>query len=550
MKCVFFEYERIVWKLFVFYLMVYSVEGFAQNQPKIQTEIDKNSIKIGEQIKYQISVETSDNEVVTFPEGQTFSPLEMVSSAAVDTFRLQEKQRLVKNYYLTQFDSGVYTIARQRIGIGNNFFMTDSLQVQVHNVIVDTLKQPLYDIKPIISVKKPASNAFWWWILIIVVLILTILGCYFLFFRKKKLSESEKIALLPAFDRAILGLKNLQNSKYLLESKHKEYYSELTDIVRRYLEEEVHISATESTTDELITKLELLLDSERLNLSKETISDFRQVLQKADLVKFAKSQPADFEAETDRRTIENVVVKTKEALPEPTQEEKMQDELYRQEMQKRQQKTRRTIFITISSCIVFIVLCIVGGWYFYKKNFIEGTSVEYLAKKEWITSSYDFPPVKITTPLVLERKEASKAFFFAKKEFVMGDIEKGFVMKLIPFNLGETAQNQNEDMYSQENVEAVVKMIEHTIENQFKAKNIFTKHEEYRSVQGIQGIKIAGTFDREVSSGKFVKIGYQNYVFAQGETFVLIAFYYPKKTEPIDQALIERILYSLRLGEE
>lgn len=301
---------NILYKKYALVLVVFAFFSvvFGQNKPQITTEISPKNIKIGEQIKYEIRIET--NEQVTFPQGQTFSPLEMITSESVDTFRMQEKLRLVKSYYLTQFDSGTYTIPKQRIDIGGIAFETDSVTIQVQGVAVDTLKQPLFDIKPIIPVEKTSSSLFSKWIILLIIITLCII-VFFIFKNRKKRTPQEKIALLPAFDRAILGLENLKKSRFLLESKHKEYYSELTDIIRRYLEEEIHISATESTTDELMTKIELLLDSKKLNLSTETINNLKKVLKKADLVKFAKSHPHDTEATSDLQTIENVIIKTK-----------------------------------------------------------------------------------------------------------------------------------------------------------------------------------------------------------------------------------------------
>lgn len=531
-----------VWLCFAVYFLSLYV-ATAQNQPQIATKVDTKSIKIGEQIEYQISVESKENEVVTFPEGQTFSPLEMVFSSSVDTFRQQEKQRLVKNYYLTHFDSGVYTIPQQRIGVGNAFFTTDSLQIQVHNVVVDTLKQPLFDIKPIISVQKPTSNKVWIGLAGLLLLIVLLVVGYVCFFRKKKLSEAEKIALLPAFDRAILGLKNLQNSKYLLESKHKEYYSELTDIVRKYLEEEVHISASESTTDELITKLELLLDSERLHLSKETIGDFRRVLQKADLVKFAKSQPQDYEAENDRQTIENVVVKTKEALPEPSEEDKLKDENYRKSIEKLIHRRRKKAAIITSIYVVFYGILGFGGWWWYKQNFVSGSTQELLNKKDWVTSVYGFPPVKITTPMVLERRESD--LLPSRKGFISGNaLEEDFTIGIV-----SQSSSLGKEHLTSETVGMIVKAIEAQTEIQFKGQNILTKHESYTTPQGAEALKIFGSFDREVSKGKYVKMGYQNYVFANGKNFCWIVFFYQKSQEETSEKIIDRVMSSVEFVE-
>ena len=271
---------------------------------EVKVETNTKNIKIGEQIQYKVSVETPANTPVSFPEGQTFAPLEMVKTRAADTLRDGGKYRLVKEYYLTQFDEGKYTIPSQKIRINNKDYFTDSLLVEVHTVAIDTLKQPLYDIKPIQEVKKPFTSYGWILTIIAAVLLLLIVAfVYFVFIRKKKFPFLQTQKKLPPFDRAIQDLKELQNSKYLIQSQHKEYYTRLTDIVKAYLEEEVHILAKESTTDELLTKINLLQEKGKLNLNQETITNLKRVLQTADLVKFAKNKPSDDNAEYDRETI-------------------------------------------------------------------------------------------------------------------------------------------------------------------------------------------------------------------------------------------------------
>ena len=73
-----------------------------------------------------------------------------------------------------------------------------------------------------------------------------------LFGEKNHLSEEEEIALLPPYDRAKLALKKLDESQYLENENLKDYYSDLTLIIRKYLDEKVYDRALESTTDELI----------------------------------------------------------------------------------------------------------------------------------------------------------------------------------------------------------------------------------------------------------------------------------------------------------
>ncbi|MDC1379741.1 BatD family protein, partial [Algibacter sp.] len=154
------------------------------SKAQVTSSIDSTSIKIGEQITYHIQVEVDTTDLVVFPEGQTFSPLEMIESYAIDTLKKKDKYNLIKKYGLTQFDSGSYTIPRQKIIIGDKTFFTDSLKVEVNNVVVDTT-QALYDIKPIIAVEKSGSN--WWkYVLLTLLIIGAIAFLLFWFIWRKK----------------------------------------------------------------------------------------------------------------------------------------------------------------------------------------------------------------------------------------------------------------------------------------------------------------------------------------------------------------------------
>ena len=118
--------------------------SFSAEAQEVRTSVDTSSIKIGEQITYGITVEAEAEDMVVFPEGQTFEPLEMVESFPVDTSKVEGKYELLKKYALTQWDSGRYTIPQQKIIINNREFLTDSLLVEVNDVVVDTTKQKLF----------------------------------------------------------------------------------------------------------------------------------------------------------------------------------------------------------------------------------------------------------------------------------------------------------------------------------------------------------------------------------------------------------------------
>ena len=81
---------------------------------QITSSIDTTTIKIGEQIIYKIEVEVDSLDLVVFPEGQTFSPLEIIESFSVDTIKRENKHNIIKEYGLTKFDSGSYYIPEKK----------------------------------------------------------------------------------------------------------------------------------------------------------------------------------------------------------------------------------------------------------------------------------------------------------------------------------------------------------------------------------------------------------------------------------------------------
>ena len=492
---------------------------------EVKVETNTKNIKIGEQIQYKVSVETPADTPVSFPEGQTFAPLEMVKTRAADTLRDGGKYRLVKEYYLTQFDEGKYTIPSQKIRINNKDYFTDSLLVEVHTVAIDTLKQPLYDIKPIQEVKKPFTSYGWILTIIAAVLLLLIVAfVYFVFIRKKKFPFLQTQKKLPPFDRAIQDLKELQNSKYLIQSQHKEYYTRLTDIVKAYLEEEVHILAKESTTDELLTKINLLQEKGKLNLNQETITNLKRVLQTADLVKFAKNKPSDDNAEYDRETIENVVIKTKEAIPlEPTDEQAIYEARQKALALKRQKRKRLLIRIGVG-ILLFFLLGGVGLYFGYRtlKNWLFNPYVAELNEGKWVTSDYGYPITELTTPKVLMRKQivditGFKPIIHSQSTFYFGSLNSElYIMTNIITFVKETGGNSSER--GDGNISLDPQLVNEIVLAQLDkagAKNITTLQEEYTTPAGVKGMKVFGEMTLPDKNGNSFKANYELYSFTE-----------------------------------
>lgn len=530
---------------------LFSIFSYSQ----VTTEIDTTNIRIGEQISYKIKVETDSTKLVVFPEGQTFLPLELVEALKVDTTRQASKFQLLREYKLTQFDSGSYYIPKQKVIISDNSFFTDSLKVEVNTVEVDTTKQGLYDIKPIIEVEKSSSN--WWLYALLVLAIIALVGflLYWFIWRKKPLTEEEEIALLPPYERAKLAMFKLDEKQYLVKKDLKGFYSELTFIIRKFLDEKVYDHALESTTDELIDRLNLLKDGNQIDLDKETISNIETIFKRADLVKFAKSKPDVALAELDKQTIDKEIENVKVILPEPSEEEKLLDQQYRAQ-QERKQKTKK-ILLAAGISVFLLVATFVGfgatyGFGYVKDKILGNNSLELL-EGEWISSAYGFPPIYIETPKVLKRENIEIPEEFKDKLKSTGfrhlSLNSGIDIELntiVYTNTDEVLKQLNsEDGKANDIVRSSENFIK-KLESQ-GAENIIVKKEEFETPNGAKGLKTFGTYDIDVDGTSYLS-EYKIFIFRADNIKQQIILTNREEDDYADD-IIKRIVDSIELNE-
>ncbi|CAA0197352.1 conserved hypothetical protein [Tenacibaculum maritimum] len=288
-------------KQIIYIFLLITSMGFSQT-PIIKAKIDTTSIRIGEQFLYQISVDKTKH--VILPKLENLKGLEVVSESKTDTI----KNSLIKKYILTGFDSGAFYIPQQQVFVKNQAYLTDSLLINIATIPIDTTKIKKFPIKGIKG--EPYQfidfQQYLWWFIFAIICIGGIL--YYFIIKKKKGAEEIVIEpSIPPYEEAIQKLHQLDQKLLWQNNKVKRYYSELTEIVRAYIERELKIPALESTTDELINVLIDFNTTKSIETTEETIQKLKKLLQEADLVKFAKSKPLAHEIEDDRKNAENIV---------------------------------------------------------------------------------------------------------------------------------------------------------------------------------------------------------------------------------------------------
>ncbi|WP_432412156.1 hypothetical protein [Rasiella sp. SM2506] len=491
---------------------------------QVTSSVDTTQIRIGEEIRYNVYVEADTTDLVVFPEGQTFLPLEVIESYKVDTTFEAKKMRLIKKYGLTQFDSGAYTIPPQRIVINQKVFNLDSIQVEVRDVAVDTTQQKMFEIKPAVEVDRPPFD-FWKWLPWLIGLLVIGGVIAYIFFRRKKIKDAKE-QQLPPYEEALVALQTLDSSTYLKENKSKEYYSHLTEIVKRYLDREVDETALESTSDELIARLQLLKDGGNFDFEMDDIKRLDGILKRADLVKFAKMQQAETQAKEDRAAVEEIINHTHEAVPEPTEEELLENEIYLEQQRQKKQR-RKYVYAGVG---VLVALILAGAIYGSINGFdtlkddVLGNEYRDLAEGRWYKSEYGNPQIILETPEILVRTDieipdGENIVVSSANVFSAGSLTDPLYV------LVSTTQTKNaqEDVNLDPLMDAALTELERR-----GALNMIVKREEFSTEKGIKGLKAYGQFNVSVGNNKVLKDQsyYELLLFAQqnGVQTVLVVY--------------------------
>ena len=530
-------------------LFFFTTTLFAQ---KVTTSVDTNRNKIGAEFKLTLKTTINKTDKVKFPNGKNFGALEIINSYKIDTIKSDGAYQLIKKYGLTQFDSGRYVIPKLPISINGRVVFSDSVQVEVNDVKVDTLKQKMFDIKPIASAEKPAGN---WWKYLLGLLLLILIGVLVYYFYKKYQNRPkvEEVIYKSPIEKATSLLLLLEQKELWQKGEIKHYYSELTDIVRNYIEEEIQIPAMESTTSELILSLKKVANQKKMKLSGETLANLEKVLKQADLVKFAKVIPLEFEIEEDKKRISSSIVTIHKAIPTVAEEN---DELEIWNEQKKEEarliklkKEKRKRIITAVSVVLLLfffavtTIIFVKGFDFLKDNLL-GHPTKELVESEWIYSEYGNPGVRLETPKVLKRMDVAKVVpkeaFALIKEMEMF----GYGSFLDSFYVVVTTTKAKEPKEIDLNV-----VVEGTIKTweTIGGQNILVKQEDFNTGEGISGVKAYGTMTMlDMAKQRSQKMYYEMLVFKQdgGLQQIIIAH---KEDDAYGKQILDRIMNSVEL---
>ena len=270
--------------------------GLQAQDVAVDARLDTTDILIGDQIKLNISFTMPLDSRVIWPfyKDTLTNGIEIISMTAVDTM-VNESENLVDMFQsitITSFDSGYYHIPPLKFQyqpIDDTGFMevrSMPMYLQVYTMEVDTA-QEIKAIKPPLEAPFSIREIMPWILMALASLIITLLIVYIV----RKIKRKEPIftirpkPVLPPYVLAMNGLESLKEKKLWQSGKTKEYYTELTDIIRIYIEGRFDVPAAEMTTEEILQGMK------GTDSPKESTDKLGKTLVLADLVKFAKENP-------------------------------------------------------------------------------------------------------------------------------------------------------------------------------------------------------------------------------------------------------------------
>ena len=274
-------------------LALFAGAAMAQNHVSVNAEIDSCQRFIGEQARIKLKVGVDANKRALLPQfdKEIMEGVEIVEKLPNDTQILNDGKRLLitEEYVVTSFDSALYAIPPFEVLVDGEPFYSEELALAVYMVPVDTTNlEQFFPPKDIWAVeltwddyKAPVGYSILFILLAVVLAWVTIR-----FINNKPIIRIVK--LKPKLPAHVVALNEMERIKsdtgWRTAGSSKEYYTAITDALREYMNERFAFNATEMTTAEIIEELLKIKD-------KESLRDLRDILETADLVKFAKFNP-------------------------------------------------------------------------------------------------------------------------------------------------------------------------------------------------------------------------------------------------------------------
>ncbi len=289
-----------------------------------QATLQPSQIQIGEQARLCISVAQDADTYVSMPilSDTVTAGVEIVERLPIDTIALDNNRIQIKQeYVVTSFDSGFYFIPPYIFATQIDSLQTSPIGLSVTTVAVNAQTDDIKTIKPIMDAPLLWSEIFTWvgygLLVLLLIGVIVLLLLKFVFKKKVPFIQPQPQPIIPPHIVALNRLEAIKAEKTWQSGNIKAFYTDITDVLRVYIEGRFQINAMELTSDEIMALVKKVPEMDEIR------QQLKELLTLADYVKFAKMVPLENENEQSLLTAFDVVDKTK-----PVEEENVESHLY------------------------------------------------------------------------------------------------------------------------------------------------------------------------------------------------------------------------------
>lgn len=292
------------WRLFLLTWWLFLLSNTAQSAgvPQVNAELKRTSMLLGDTISLYFTAQIPLSYQLQWPRiVDTLANFEVLSKMPLDSSDADNMRNYRQKLLLTVFEEGEQRLPPIRFTCADrNSSLRMVMETSAQYVQVDSVKVDMQQAEKPIA--PPRNLPFIWtealpYIAAGLALVIALFGAWF-WWRKRQQQPTTQVQNVapprPAHEIALERLQKLEKAGYWQKGQTKQYYSELSEITRWYLEERFQFSALELTTDEIIYLLEHgVSDLPDGHLWKQNSAELRKTLQHllhtADMVKFAKA---------------------------------------------------------------------------------------------------------------------------------------------------------------------------------------------------------------------------------------------------------------------
>ena len=301
-------------------LVVCLLAGFTAGaqQTLIDVKVDTADILVGEQTTLHVTVTTDPNRriVIPLPSDTLMTGVEVLSVSDADSTVADGRLVIRRDILVTSFDSSLYLLPPFIAIDGADTIASNQVALKVSTVPVDVDNpEKFYDIKDVWKPPFVLADYYPWIFGVLTALFLIcVIGYLVQRYRRHRSEVPVKPAEpeLPPYETAIRELDSIKDQKLWQQGLNKEYYTQVTDTLRRYISRRYGVNAMEKTSEEILAIIERESDE------RSVYDTLRQVLRLSDYVKFAKLHPLPDENDESMRNAYLFVNQTKRTeAPQP-----------------------------------------------------------------------------------------------------------------------------------------------------------------------------------------------------------------------------------------